>query len=222
MAAPKMLCWQEQHELFEWEVPQRSSFSFESTTDKNRRQEAIFKIVCLLKELTGSKLVIRTPLDVKVKRCGCKQPLGVCHRILTVGKHLTIETQTFPHCYTDFKGGKYTTNSSLHWSCSLLPTAYACNHADISTTLFYRSADKSLAQPGRKQANVSVRMVWISFSACHQVPPPSWGGGTWWQLASRCCWNHARPWHASELLSFLVGLRTYQRPGSSFCFREDQ
>ena len=36
---------------------------------------------------------------------------------------------------------------------------------------------------------------------------------TWWQLASRCCWNRARPWHASELVSFLVGLRTYQHPG---------
>ena len=37
---------------------------------------------------------------------------------------------------------------------------------------------------------------------------------TWWQLASRCCWNRARPWHASELVSFLVGLRTYQYPGT--------
>ena len=27
----------------------------------------------------------------------------------------------------------------------------------------YRGADKSLARPGRKQANVSVRMAWISF-----------------------------------------------------------
>ena len=36
---------------------------------------------------------------------------------------------------------------------------------------------------------------------------------TWWQLASRCCWNRTRPWHASELVSFLVGLRTYQHPG---------
>jgi len=36
---------------------------------------------------------------------------------------------------------------------------------------------------------------------------------TWWQLASRCCWNHARLWHASELVFFLVGLRTYQHPG---------
>jgi len=35
-----------------------------------------------------------------------------------------------------------------------------------------------------------------------------------WQLASPCCWNCARPWHASELLSFLVGLRTYQHPGT--------
>ena len=37
----------------------------------------------------------------------------------------------------------------------------------------------------------------------------------WWQLASRCCWNSARPWHASELVSFLVGLRTFQHPGKS-------
>jgi len=36
---------------------------------------------------------------------------------------------------------------------------------------------------------------------------------TWWQLASRCCWNRARPWHASEIVSFLVGLRTYQHLG---------
>jgi len=36
---------------------------------------------------------------------------------------------------------------------------------------------------------------------------------TWWQLASRCRWNRTRPWHASELVSFLVGLRTYQHPG---------
>ena len=35
---------------------------------------------------------------------------------------------------------------------------------------------------------------------------------TWWQLMSRCCWNHTRPWHASELVSFLVGLKTYQHP----------
>ena len=34
----------------------------------------------------------------------------------------------------------------------------------------------------------------------------------WWQLASRCCWYRAGPWHASDLVSFLVGLRTYQRP----------
>ena len=39
---------------------------------------------------------------------------------------------------------------------------------------------------------------------------------TWWQLSSRCCWNRARPWHASELVSFLVGLRTYQHPGREF------
>jgi len=39
------------------------------------------------------------------------------------------------------------------------------------------------------------------------------GKETWWQLASPFCWNDARPWHASEFVSFLVGLRTYQHPG---------
>ena len=31
--------------------------------------------------------------------------------------------------------------------------------------MVYKGADKSLARPGRKQANVSVRMAWISFGA---------------------------------------------------------
>ena len=54
-------------------------------------------------------------------------------------------------------------------------------------------ADKSLARTGRKQTNVSVRMAWISFGAlpCRKKK--------WWQLASRCCWNHARPWHVLNL-----------------------
>ena len=72
----------------------------------------------------------------------------------------------------------------------------------------YMATDKSLARRGRKQANRSVRMAWISFSALPCVEKKNW-----WQFASRCCWNHARPWHSSELVSFLVGLRTYQHPG---------
>jgi len=41
------------------------------------------------------------------------------------------------------------------------------------------------------------------------------GKETWWQLASRCCWYRARPWNASELVSFLVGSRTYQHTGTA-------
>ena len=50
---------------------------------------------------------------------------------------------------------------------------------------------------------------WLEF------PPAPFlaGGGTWWQLASRCCWNRARPWHPTELDSYLVGLRTCQHFG---------
>ena len=69
--------------------------------------------------------------------------------------------------------------------------------------------DKSLARPGRRQANVSVRMAWISFGAS-----PCRKKKTWWQLASRCCWNRGRTWHASELVYFVTGLRTYQAPST--------
>ena len=80
-------------------------------------------------------------------------------------------------------------------------------HSSFFPPQLYRGADKSLAWLGKKQANVSVRMAWISFSAlpCRKK--------TWWQLASRCYWNCAHPWRASELVSFLVGLMTYQYSG---------
>jgi len=77
----------------------------------------------------------------------------------------------------------------------------SCNHMRS----FCRASDKSLARPGRKQANVPIRIEWISFGAL-----PCRGGGG---LVSRSCWNRARPCHASVLVSFLVGLRTYQHPG---------
>ena len=51
-------------------------------------------------------------------------------------------------------------------------------------------------------------MAWISFGAL-----PCREKKTWWQPASRCCWNRARPWYASELVPFLVELRSYQHPG---------
>jgi len=72
----------------------------------------------------------------------------------------------------------------------------------ISGCMFYRGAHMSLARPRRRLANVSVRMACISFGA---LP--------WWQLASWWCSNRALPWHASELVSFLVGLGTYKHPG---------
>jgi len=35
----------------------------------------------------------------------------------------------------------------------------------VSLQTYYRGADNSLVRPGMKQANVSVRMAWISFGA---------------------------------------------------------
>jgi len=73
------------------------------------------------------------------------------------------------------------------------------------TFSIYRGADKSLAQPGRKQANVSVRMAWISLGALY--------------CRGKKLDNSSRldvveialfAWLASELFSFLFGLSTYQ------------
>ena len=38
-------------------------------------------------------------------------------------------------------------------------------NVQVGITWSYRGADKSLARPGRKQGNFSVRMAWISFGA---------------------------------------------------------
>jgi hypothetical protein len=51
-------------------------------------------------------------------------------------------------------------------------------------------------------------LEWLVFPSA----PCLTGKETWWQIASRCRWNRARPWHASELLSFLVRLRNFQHP----------
>jgi len=72
-------------------------------------------------------------------------------------------------------GGEY--HDSLSDYCYLKPdpdpwrygntksASPCCVTTTVSTSTLYRGADKSLARPGRKQANVSVRMAWISFGA---------------------------------------------------------
>ena len=62
-----------------------------------------------------------------------------------------------------------------------------------------------------------VRMAWISFGAL-----PCSGEKKTLYPASRCCWNLARPWHASELVPFLVGLRTYQHTGITSLKRQNK
>ena len=99
-----------------------------------------------------------------------------------------------------------------HYAFSTVNTTHIHGHLLVQT--LYRGAEKSLARPGRKQANVSVRMTWISFGA---LPCRKKKKKTWRQFASRCCWNRVRPWHASELVFFMVELRTYQHPGTADC-----
>ena len=66
----------------------------------------------------------------------------------------------------------------------------------------YNGPDKSLARPGREK-KLRFLSEWREFPSA----PCLAGKKLWWQLASRCFWN------ASELISLLVWLRTYQHPG---------
>ena len=62
--------------------------------------------------------------------------IGVCHAgILKVGKIASV----------------YTCTLWLHFTYNMF--------YNLTTMYMYRSADKSLARPGRKRANVSVRMA---------------------------------------------------------------
>ena len=71
---------------------------------------------------------------------------------------------------------------------------------------YIRDADKYLARPGKKQANVSVRMAWIFFGALPCKEKKILDDSSRLDVV-----EIARvAWHASELVSFLVGLRTYQ------------
>jgi len=63
--------------------------------------------------------------------------------------------------------------------------------------------------PDQKGKKLMFLSEWREFPSA----PCIVGEKSCWQLASWCCWNRARPWQASELVSFLVGLRTYQHPG---------
>ena len=68
-----------------------------------------------------------------------------------------------------------------------------------------------LINPDQEGKKLMFLSEWREFPS---VPCLAGKKKTWWQFTSRC-WNRARPWHASELVSFLVGLRTYQHPGTS-------
>ena len=72
-----------------------------------------------------------------------------------------------------------------------------------------RGADKFLARPGRKQVNVSVRMAWFSFSAL-----PCRGKKNLMTASLSMSLKSLASLHASELVSFLVGLGSSQNLGT--------
>jgi len=105
---------------------------------------------------------------------------------------------------TSLRNGRQEVQEPIYNSLKALPQRFHRFLWQLSA--LYRSADKSLARPGKKKANASVRMAWITFGAlpCRKM----------FLMTARVCMllKSPRPWHASELVSFLVGLRTYQHP----------
>ena len=133
---------------------------------------------------------------------------SACFGSLFVSILCTCCSHFFWYCFISFTMFCTPIFCLIHWLFSLYTVQIRTGMNSVLYGTQYRGADKSLARPRRKQANVSVIMAWISFGAflCKKRK-------TWWELASRCCWNRARPWLASVLVSFLDGLRAYQDPG---------
>ena len=61
--------------------------------------------------------------------------------------------------------GKNIWESTSEYICVLRFANFSQIRRNMYITRIYTGADKSLARPRRKQANVSVRMAWISFGA---------------------------------------------------------
>ena len=87
--------------------------------------------------------------------------------------------------------------------------------APCMCSVYFRGADKSLAWPGRKQANVSVRMAWISFSALPCRKKELMTARVSMLLKSRASLKCFRT------CFFPVALKSYQHPGMSCVFPED-
>ena len=105
--------------------------------------------------------------------------------------------------------GKNICESNWEYMCTPRFANFSQIRRNMHKIRIYSGADKSLARPGWKQANVSVRMASISLGAlsCRKKNLMT-------ARAPRFCWNRARPWYASELVSFVAGLKTYQHPGN--------
>jgi len=61
----------------------------------------------------------------------------------------------------------------------------------------------------------------IFLSEWRKFPSATFRAGkkkSWWQLASRYCSNCLGPLYSSQLVSFLVGLRTYQHSGTNLLY----
>ena len=95
-------------------------------------------------------------------------------------------------------GGVHCTQSQL---CTLCWFCWLCLQPSVHGVLISPEHD----QEGNK-------LMFLSESRAFPSAPCLTGKEAWWQLASRFCLNRARAWHASDLVSVLVGVRTYQLP----------
>ena len=117
--------------------------------------------------------------------------------------------------WTHYKEIKINSQVKMKLSICIFFTSYCnCNKIHLAfqyqkTISFdiYMGADKSLARPGRKQANVSVRMAWFSFGAL-----PCRGKKNLMTARVSMLLKSRTSLTCFRACSFLVVLRTYQHP----------
>ena len=125
------------------------------------------------------------------------------HPLISLSPHVELNT---PGMTINHKPHATNTPAS---ACHHTPNGSgSCQFSHHPITHTYRGADKSLARPGSKQANVSVTTMWISFSAlpCREK-----------KLDDSSRLDVVEMAHVPDVLPslfpFLVGLKTYHHPG---------
>ena len=151
---------------------------------------------------------------LSVSSISCYYSIKICRSVYRVQKFMN--TCVFNTTVYEYLSSRTVTQHGYHRDIHITSRAFGTSYATIYTFskelyyyyyYYYYIPEIRYYQEGNKLMFLS---EWCEFPSATCLAGKK---KTSWQFASRFCWNRARSWHASEPVSFLVRLRTYQHPG---------